>query len=156
MSTRSTLPYLENARSSSDWRVSYSKFPTNIGLISPTKYLNKTAKYLWDTTKSQFSTLNKQETAKTQKKKNNNNNKKSMICGFDFYWICIFHNFFFSPFRVVRHNSKPFFFLAFIFFPFFSWETNTEKRERESTLYVRFGSVQRESETLKRQRESKI
>lgn len=33
MSTRSILPYLENKRSSSDWRVSYPKFPTNIGFI---------------------------------------------------------------------------------------------------------------------------
>lgn len=33
MSTRSTLPYLENNRSKSDCRVSYSKFPQKIGLI---------------------------------------------------------------------------------------------------------------------------
>lgn len=33
MSTRSTGPYLEKRRSNSDWRVSYPKFPTNIGLI---------------------------------------------------------------------------------------------------------------------------
>lgn len=32
MSTRSILPYLENKRSSSDCRVSYSKFPTKMGL----------------------------------------------------------------------------------------------------------------------------
>lgn len=37
MSTRSTLPYLEKSRSNSDWRVSYSKFPTNIGLILATR-----------------------------------------------------------------------------------------------------------------------
>lgn len=37
MSTRSTLPYLEKSRSNSDWRVSYSKFPTNIGLILTTR-----------------------------------------------------------------------------------------------------------------------
>lgn len=38
MSTRSTLPYLEKRRSNSDWRVSYSKFPTNIGLILTNLY----------------------------------------------------------------------------------------------------------------------
>lgn len=62
MSTRSTLPCLENKRSSSDCRVSYSKFPTKTGLIVATVPQITAKETIWKTQIREQTTEKKRKT----------------------------------------------------------------------------------------------